>query len=63
MAQWVENMPAMRETQETQVQSLNCEDSLDKEMATHSSIIDCKISCLEEPGRLQTMGSQRVRYN
>ena len=63
MAQWVENMPAMRETQEMQVQSLNCEDSLDEEMATHCSILDWKTSCLEEPGRLQTMGSQRVRYN
>ena len=39
MAQWVENTPAMWETQETQVQSLNCEDSLEEEMATHSSIL------------------------
>ena len=58
MAQWVENMPAMRETQETQVQSLNCEDSLDKEMATHSSILDWKIPWAEEPGGLQFTGSQ-----
>ena len=63
MAQWVENMPQMQETQETQVQSMNCEDFLEEEMATHSNILDWKISCLEEPHRLPTMGSQRVRYN
>ena len=39
MAQWVENMPQMQETQETQVQSMNCEDSLEEEMATHSNIL------------------------
>ena len=48
---------------ETQVQSLGLEDLLKKEMATHSSILAWKIPCTEEPGRLQSMGSQRVRHN
>ena len=39
MAQWVKNLPAMQETQEMQVQSLGWEDLLEKEMATHSSIL------------------------
>ena len=47
--------------QETQVQSLSREDPLDKEMATHSSTLAWKIPWMEEPGRLQFMGSQRVR--
>ena len=45
---------------ETRVQSLGCEDSLEKEMATHSSIIAREIPWTEEPGGLQSMGSQRV---
>ena len=48
----------MQETQETQVWSLSREDSLEKEMATHSSILAWKISQTEEPGRLQSMGLQ-----
>ena len=60
MAQWVENMPQMQETQETQVQSMNCEDFLEEEMATHSNIRALKIPRTEEPGGLQSMGSQRV---
>ena len=51
------NLPAM---QETQVQSLGWEDPLEKEMATHSSILAWRISWTEDPGRLQSMGSQRV---
>ena len=43
MAQWVKNLPAMQETQEMQVQSLGWEDLLEKEMATHSSILAWKI--------------------
>ena len=43
MAQWVENLPAMQETQETQLRSLGQEDSLEEEMATHSSILAGKI--------------------
>ena len=49
-----------QETQETQVQSLNWEDPLEKEMATHSSILAWRIPWTEEPGGLQSMGSQRV---
>ena len=45
---------------ETQVQSLGWEDTLEKEMATHSSTIAWKIPWMEEPDRLQSMGSQRV---
>ena len=58
MAQTVKCLPTM---QKTQVQSLGREDLLEKEMATHSSILAWKIPWLEEPGRLQSMGSQRVR--
>ena len=49
--------------QETWVQSLGWEDPLEKEMATHSSILAWKIPWMEEPGRLQSMGSKRVRHN
>ena len=49
--------------QKTQVQSLGQEDLLEKEMATHSSILVWKISWREEPGGLQSTGSQRVRHN
>ena len=48
---------------ETWVQSLGWDDSLEKEMATHSSILAWKIPWTEEPGRLQSMGSQRVGHN
>ena len=53
------NPPIMRETR---VRSLDQEDLLEKEMATHSSILACKIPWTEEPGKLQSMGSQRVRH-
>ena len=56
----VKNLPAM---QETQVGSLGQEDPLEKVMATHSSILAWRAPWTEEPGRLQSMGSQRVRYN
>ena len=52
--------PAM---QETRVQPLGWEDPLEKEMATHSSILAGKIPWTEEPGRLQSTGSQRVRHD
>ena len=55
MAQTVKCLPTM---QETQVQSLGEEDLLEKETATHSSILAWKIPWTEEPGRLQSMGSQ-----
>ena len=48
--------------QETQVLSLGQEDSLEKEMATHCNILAWEISWTEEPGVLQSMGSQRVRH-
>jgi len=53
-------MPTMWETQ---VQSLGQEDLLEKEMATHSSILAWRISWMEEPSRLQSMGLQRVRQD
>ena len=49
----------MQETQETRVQALGPEDPLEKEMATHSSILAWKIPWTEEPGGLQSVGSQR----
>ena len=55
----VKRLPAMRETQ---VRSLGREDPLEKEMATHSSILAWKIPWMES-GRLQSMGSQRVGHN
>ena len=60
VAQMVKNLPAM---QETQVHSLGQEDPLEKEMATHSSILAWEIPWMEEPGELQSMGSQRVEYD
>ena len=56
----VKRLPTM---QETWVQSLGREDLLEKEMATHSSILAWKIPWMEEPGRLQPMGSQRVGHD
>ena len=53
----------MQETQETQVRSLGQEDSLEKGMATHSSILAWDIPWTEEPGGLQSIGSQRVGHN
>ena len=58
VVQTVKRLPTM---QETQVQSLGQEDLMEKEMATHSSILAWKIPWTEEPGRLQSMGSQRVK--
>ena len=60
VAQTVKRLPTMWETQ---VQSLGQEDPLEKEMATHSSTLAWKISWTEEPGRLQSMGSQRIGHN
>ena len=53
----------LRVMQEGQVQSLGQEDPLEEELATHSSILAWKIPWTEEPGRLQCMGSQRVRHD
>ena len=60
MAQTVKHLPTMRETG---VQSLGGEDPLEKEMATHSSTLAWKIPWMEDPGRLQSMGSQRVGHD
>ena len=59
----VRNPPAMRETQETQVQSLGQEDLLEEEMETHSSILARKIPWKEEPSGPQSIGLQRVEHN
>ena len=60
MAQRLKRLPAMREAW---VQSLGQEDPLEKEMTTHSSILAWRIPWMEEPGGLQSMGSQRVGHN
>ena len=60
VAQTVKHLSTMRETR---VQSLGREDPLEKEMATHSSTLTWKIPWMEEPGRLQSMGSQRVGHD
>ena len=60
VAQMVKRLSAM---QETWVQSLGWEDSLEKEMAAHSSILAWKIPWTVEPGRLPSMGLQRVRHD
>ena len=60
VAQMVKRLPTMRESW---VQSLGWEDLLEKEMATHSSTLAWKIPWTEEPGRLQSMGSQRLGHD
>ena len=60
VAQMVKRLPTMRETR---VQSLGWEDLLEKEMATHSSILAGKIPWMEEPGRLQSIELQRVGHD
>ena len=60
VAQMVKNLPAM---QETCFRSLSQEDLLEKGMATHSSILAREIPWAEEPGRLQSVGSQRVEHD
>ena len=59
LAQMVKHQPTVREIW---IQSLSQEDLLEKDMATHSSILAWKIPWMEEPGRLQSMESQRVRH-
>ena len=60
VAQMVKHLSTMRETR---VRSLGWENPLEKEMAIHSRTIAWKIPRTEEPGRLQSMGSQRVRHD
>ena len=59
----VKNRLPMQEMQETWVEFLNQEDSLEKEIATHSSVLAWRIPWTEEPGGLQSLGSQRVRHD
>ena len=63
VAQQIKNLPATQESQETRVQSLGQEDPLEEEMATRSNILAWRIPRTEETGRLQSMGSQRVRHD
>ena len=60
VAQMVKSLPAM---QGTQLQSLGWEDTLEKRVANHSSILAWRIPRTEEPGDLQSVGSQRVRHD
>ena len=60
MVQMIKNLLTM---QDTQVQSLGGEDPLEKEVATHSSILAWRIPWTEEPGGLQSIGSERVRHD
>ena len=60
MAQTVKNLPEM---QGTWVRSLGQEDPLEEEMATHSSILAWRIPLIKQPGRLQSIGSQRVGHD
>ena len=60
VAQRLKHLPPVWETQ---VQSLGLEDPLEKEMATHSSTLAWRIPWTEEPGKLQSMGSHRVRHD
>ena len=60
VVQMIKNMPAV---QDTWVHSLGQKDALEKEMATHSSILAWRIPWTEEPGGLQSMGSRRVRHS
>ena len=62
-AQTVKNLPVIQEMQEAQVQSLGQVDPLEREMATHSSILAWEILWTEELGGLQSMGLQRVGYD
>ena len=63
MAQRVKNPPAMKETQETQVQSLGWKDPLEEGTATHRSSLTWRIPWTEEPGGLQSVKSQRVGHD
>ena len=59
----VKNLPAVQEPLETRVQPLGWEDPLEEGMATHSSVLACRIPWTEEPGGLQSMEWQRVRHD
>ena len=59
----VKNLPAMQETQESGVGSLGGEDPLEEGVATHPSVLARKILWTQEPGRVWSVGSQKVRHN
>ena len=59
----VKNLPASERDIEMKIRYLGQEDPLEQDMTTHSSILVCKIPQTEEPGRLQSMGLQRVRHD
>ena len=63
VAQMVKGLPTMSTMREIQVQSLGQEDILEKEMATHFNILAWKIPWMVEPGKLQSIGSQRVEHD
>ena len=59
----VKNLPAMKEMQKMKIQSLGQEDPLEEGMATHSSVLAWRIPWTEEPGEVQSIGSQRVGHD
>ena len=59
----VKNLPPVKEPQKTWVQYLDQEEPLEEGVATHSSILDWRIPWTEEPGGLQSIGSQRVGHD
>ena len=59
----IKNPPAVQETEETWVPSLGGEDPLEESMTIHSSILAWRVPWTEEPGRLQSMGPQRVEHD
>jgi len=63
VAQWVKNLPASQEREETWVQSFCWEDPMEEGMATYSSILAWRIPGTEEPGGLQSVGSLRVGHD
>jgi len=59
----VKNLSTIQELQESQIQSLGQEDPLEEDIATHSSILAWRIPWTEDPGGLQSIGSQRVGHD
>ena len=59
----IKNLPTVQEMQETQIRSLSREDPLEEGLATHPSALTWRVPWAEEPGGLQSMGSQRVRHD
>ena len=63
VALWVKSLPAIEEIQQKWIQSLGQEDPLEEGMATHSSILACRIQWTEKPGELQSIGLQRAGHD